>query len=401
MKVLHIVKTAVGAGWVYHQVRVLRSLGVEVVVALPSATEGLAPLYRETGATVIAVDVDFPARRPWRLPTKLAACRKLVESVRPDLIHTHHVGTTVVVRLALGKRSPIPRIFQVPGTLHLEHEFFARLDMQLAGPRDYWIATCQWTRRKYEELGVPSGHLFLSYLSADVSRFSDSKAGSLRRELELSDEAPLVGMVAYMYAPKWFLGQSRGLKGHEDFIAALKLVREARPDARGVIIGGRWGDAEWYEERLRYLGTKTCNGYLAFLGPRRDVPALYPDLDLAVMPSHTENIPFSAIESLLSGVPVVATNVGGLPDLIQDNKNGWLVPPRQPEALASAILEALNDRDEAKRRTTEGQARARKLFDAETTGREVAGIYERILGHLARRESDFVEHTSKKALRAV
>jgi glycosyltransferase involved in cell wall biosynthesis len=401
MKVLHIVKTAVGAGWVYHQVRVLRSLGVEVVVALPSATEGLAPLYRETGATVIAVDVDFPARRPWRLPTKLAACRKLVESVRPDLIHTHHVGTTVVVRLALGKRSPIPRIFQVPGTLHLEHEFFARLDMQLAGPRDYWIATCQWTRQKYDELGVPSGHLFLSYLSADVSRFSDSKAGSLRRELELSDEAPLVGMVAYMYSPKWFLGQNRGLKGHEDFIAALKLVREARPDARGVIIGGPWGDAEWYEERLRYLGTKTCNGYLAFLGPRQDVPALYPDLDLAVMPSHTENIPFSAIESLLSGVPVVATNVGGLPDLIQDSKNGWLVPPRQPEALASAILEALNDRDEAKRRTTEGQARARKLFDAETTGREVAGIYERILGHLARRESDFVEHTSKKALRAV
>src|ERR1700732_4935953 len=380
MKVLHIVKTAVGASWVYHQVRVLRSLGVEVVVALPSATEGLAPLYRETGATVIAADVDFPARQPWRLPAKLAACRKLVKSVRPDLIHTHHVGTTIVVRLALGKRSAIPRIFQVPGTLHLEHDFFARLDMQLAGPQDYWIATCQWTRRRYEELGVPSGHLFLSYLSADVGRFSDSKGGSLRRELGISEETPLVGMVAYMYAPKWFLGQNRGLKGHEDFIAALKLVREARPDARGVIIGGRWGDAEWYEERLRYLGTKTCNGYLAFLGPRRDVPALYPDLDLAVMPSHTENIPFSAIESLLSGVPVVATNVGGLPDLIQNNKNGWLVPPRQPEALARSILEALNDRDEAKRRTTEGQALARKLFDAETNGREVVAIYEQILG---------------------
>lgn len=380
MKVLHIVKTAVGAGWVYHQVRVLRSLGVEAVVALPSATEGLAPLYRETGATVIAADVDFPARQPWRLPAKLAACRKLVESVRPDLIHTHHVGTTVVVRLALGKRSPVPRIFQVPGTLHLEHDFFARLDMQLAGPQDHWIATCKWTQRKYEELGAPSSRLFLSYLSADVGRFSDSKTGLLRRELGISEETPLVGMVAYMYAPKWFLGQNRGLKGHEDFIAALKLVREARPDARGVIIGGPWGDAGWYEERLRYLGTKSCNGYLAFLGPRRDVPTLYPDLDLAVMPSHTENIPFSAIESLLSGVPVVATNVGGLPDLIQDNKNGWLVPPRRPEALASAILEALNDRDEAKRRTTEGQALARKLFDAETTGREVAAVYEQILG---------------------
>lgn len=400
MKVLHIVKTAVGAGWVYHQVRVLRSLGVEVVVALPSATEGLAPLYRETGAAVVAVDVDFPARQPWRLPAKLAACRKLVESVRPDLIHTHHVGTTIVVRLALGKRSPIQRIFQVPGTLHLEHEFFARLDMQLAGPQDYWIGTCQWTRRKYEELGVPSGHLFLSYLSADVGRFGGLQTGSLRRELRIPFEVPLVGMVAYMYAPKWFLGQSRGLKGHEDFIAALKLVRETRPDARGVIIGGSWGGAGWYEDRLRYLGTKTCNGYLAFMGPRRDIPALYPDLDLTVMPSHTENIPFSAIESLLSGVPVVATKVGGLPDLIQDNKNGWLVPPRQPEALAGAILEALNDQDEARRRTLGGQALARKLFDAETTGREVAAIYEQILGEPLLRATEY-KPTARKRIRVL
>jgi len=379
MKVLHIVKTAVGAGWVYHQVRVLRSLGVEVVVALPSATEGLAPLYRETGATVIAVDVDFPARQPWRLPAKLAACRKLVESVRPDLIHTHHVGTTIVVRLALGKRSPIPRIFQVPGPLHLEHDFFARLDMQLAGPQDYWIATCQWTRQKYEQLGVPPGHVFLSYAGTDVGAFAAERTGLLREELGVPCGAPLVGMVAYMYAPKWFLGQERGLKGHEDFIAALRLVREARPDVRGVIVGGPWGDAGWYEERLRYLGTRTCNGYLAFLGPRRDVPALYPDLDVTVVPSHSENVG-GAVEPLLSGVAVVSTTVGGLPDLVQEKRTGWLAPPRQPEALATAILEVLSDRDEAKRRTTEGQALARKLFDAETTGREVAAIYEQILG---------------------
>jgi Glycosyl transferase 4-like domain len=103
MKVLHIVKTAVGAGWVYHQVRVLSSLGFEIVVALPSASDGLGPLYRQSGATVVPIDVDFPASQPWRIPSTLAACRRLVESVCPDLIHTHHVGTTLVLRLALGK----------------------------------------------------------------------------------------------------------------------------------------------------------------------------------------------------------------------------------------------------------------------------------------------------------
>jgi glycosyltransferase involved in cell wall biosynthesis len=383
MKVLHIVKTAVGAGWVHHQVRVLRSLGVEVVVALPSASDGLAPLYGATGATVVPVDLDFPARQPWRMPSTLAACRRLVERVRPDLIHTHHVGTTVVARLALGKRSPVPRIFQVPGILHLEHSFFADLDMKLAGPQDYWIATCEWTRRKYEEMGAPAGHVFLSYAGTDVRAFSDARTGRLREELGVPAEVPLVGMVAYMYAPKWFLGQDRGLKGHEDFIAAMNIVRDARPEVRGVIIGGPWGDAAWYEDRLHYLGTRTCNGYLAFLGPRRDVPALYPDFDLAVVPSHSENVG-GAVEPLLSGVPVVATNVGGLPDLIQEHKTGWLVPPRQPEALARAILDALKDRGEAKRRTIEGQKLARKLFDAESTGREVAAVYEGILGRPAR-----------------
>lgn len=378
MKALHIVKTSVGATWVYQQIRVLRSLGFEIVVALPSANEGLAPHYRQTGATVVPVNLDFPAHHPERLRSTLAACRELVEECRPDIIHSHFVGTTIVMRLALGKDYQIPRVFQVPGPLHLEHGFFTWLDTRLGGPQDYWIATCQWTRQRYQALGIRSDRLFLSYVGTDLNLFNNTRAGRLRQELGISSNVPLVGMVAYMYAPKWFLGETRGLKGHEDFIAALRLVRQARPDVRGVIIGGAWSNATWYEKRLRELGAARCNGFLAFLGTRQDVPALYPDLDLAVVPSLSENLG-GAVEPLLGGVPVVATNVGGLPDLVVDGKTGWAVPARNPAALAHAILEALQDRDEAGRRTIEGQKMARGLFDAEKTAREVAAIYEKIL----------------------
>lgn len=378
MKVLHIVKTAVGATWACEQVRVLRSLGVEVTVALPSDTDGLAPRYRESGATVVQADLDFPAREPWRLPRTLKACHELVEQVAPDLIHTHHVGTTFIVRLALGKSSSVPRAFQVAGPLHLENAIFAGFDIHLAGPPDHWIATCQWTQRKYLELGISSDRVFLSYAGTDIKPFQNIRTGRLRHELGIADSVPLVGMVAYMYAPKWFLGQHQGLKGHEDFIAALSLARERRPEIHGVIVGGPWGDAHWYENRLHYLGSRLCAGSLTFLGTRRDVPALYPDLDLAVVASHSENVG-GAVEPLLSGVTVVATNVGGLPDLIQDGKTGRLVPPRNPAALARAILEALENRDEARRRTIEGQKLARHLFDVERTGREVAAIYEKVL----------------------
>jgi glycosyltransferase involved in cell wall biosynthesis len=379
MKVLHIVKTAVGATWACEQVRVLCALGVEVVVALPSETEGLAPRYRQAGATVVRANLDVPARAPWRLPGVLRECRGLVAQVQPDLIHTHHVGTTFVARLALGKQSPIPRVFGVTGTLHLEHRAFAETDLRLAGPSDYWIATCAWTQDKYRELGVSPDRVFLAYLGTQVERYPQRRTGVLRTELGVPPEVPLVGMVSMFYAPKLSTGRLAGHKGHEDFISAFASLRTKRPEARGVIIGGPWGNAGRYEARVRALGRKLCNGSLAFTGARSDVAQLYPDLDLAVVPSHSDGLAYSVVEPLLAGVPVVATRVGGLPDLVKDGETGWLVPPRQPGALAKAMQEAMENPAEARRRASEGGKLTRRLLDLPATGRKVAAIYSTIL----------------------
>jgi glycosyltransferase involved in cell wall biosynthesis len=384
MKILHIVKTVTGAAWVYHQVRVLCSLGFEIVVALPSATAGLAPKYQEAGATVIPINLDVPTKHPWQIPAVLKSCRTLVQTVRPDIIHTHHVGTTLVVRAALGKSSPIPRIFQVPGTLHLEHSFFAHLDTALAGPRDHWIAACRWTQRKYHQLGVSPQRVSLSYIGTDLSAFTRTRHNVLRRELGLAPDTPLVGMVCYMYAPKRFLGQTAGLKGHEDFIAAFPIAKKKFPNLHGVIIGGAWNGATSYEKHLRELGHRACNGYLSFVGTRSDIPTIYPDVDLAVVPSHTENLPHAAVEALLSGVPVVSTNVGGLPDLIQEGVSGRLVPPRNPQAIAAAIVDSLQNRTETQRLTIIGQEMARHLFDVKRTTREVAQIYGKLVADAPR-----------------
>ena len=381
MKVLHIVKTAVGANWAYEQVGVLCSLGIEVVVALPSDTEGLAPKYRQAGATVVRANLDFPSHHLWRLPEVAASLRRLVHEVEPDLIHTHHVGTTFVARLALGKNSPIPRVFGVTGTLHLEHDSFAWLDTHLAGPQDYWIATCQWTKRKYETLGVPTNRVFLAYLGTDLKNYPSDRTGTLRNELKIPAGVPLVGMVSLFYAPKWYLGSARGVKGHEDFIIALARLREHRPDVRGVIIGGTWGGGHWYEDRVRDFGKRICNGGLKFSGTRSDIPVIYPDLDLAVVPTYSDGLAYSVVEPLLGGVPVVATNAGGIPDLIRDGDTGWLVPPGNPAALARAMREALDNPTEARRRAVKGSKLARDLLDLKKTGREVASAYNEILTH--------------------
>jgi glycosyltransferase involved in cell wall biosynthesis len=378
MKVLHILKTAVGANWAYEQIRVLLSLGLDITVALPSIHHGLGPQYRRAGANVIEIDLDFPAQEPWKISRTLSACRSVIREVQADLIHTHHLGTTLVVRLAFRRNPPVPCIFQVPGPLHLESPLFTRVETHLAGPNDYWIATCEWTRRKYLSLGIAPERVFLSYAGIDIRPFTHQATGKLRGELGIAPEVPLVGMIAYMYAPKWVLGQHRGLKGHEDFVAALSLAREELTSLTGVIIGGAWGKAAWYESQLRYLGGKACGASLVFLGTSSGVPLLLPDIDLVVVPSHSENCG-GAVEPLLSGVPVIATNVGGLPEVVRDGETGWLVPPRNPAALADAMIAALRDGYERKRRAMAGQRLVKTLFDVQRTGRKVAVAYEQIL----------------------
>ena len=111
---------------------------------------------------------------------------------------------------------------------------------------------------------------------------------------------------------------------------------------------------------------------------RDDVPAVYRDLDVAVHPSHSENCG-GAVESLAAGCPTVATTVGGLPDVVEPGRTGWLVPPRDPDALAAAILTVLADPLEARRRARTGQEHVHALFDVERTAREVLGIYRQVL----------------------
>ena len=151
---------------------------------------------------------------------------------------------------------------------------------------------------------------------------STTRRGRSAREYGIPDDVPLVGMVGIMYAPKRYLLQRRGLKGHEDLIDALAIVLKERPDAMGVFVGGGWGGARAYEERVRAYAKEQCGDRALFLGMRADVPELLPDFDIAVQPSHTEGVAGTAVEAQLLGIPVIATNVGGQPDLIVGWRDG-------------------------------------------------------------------------------
>jgi len=304
--------------------------------------------------------------------------RQLVKQVQPDIIHSHFVGTTLTMRLALGRNHLIPRVFQVPGPLHLEHSFFRITEIATAGLNDHWIGSCQWTFARYRASDIDSERVFLSYYGTELTEFTGSSTGSLRKELGLKAQTKVIGMVAYMYAPKRYLGQKRGLKGHEDLIDAMATCLRHFPDMVCVIIGGAWNNAVEYEQQVRQYAAKRCGDRIIFLGSRQDVPRLYPDFDIVVHPSLSENVG-GAVESLLNAVPTIATNVGGFPDLVKHGETGWLVPPSNPEKLFETIIAVLKAPDRAKEVAARGQALAMHLFDVKRCAGEITDIYQKVL----------------------
>ena len=374
MRALHLIKIGVGATRAERQIAELVRHGVEIHVAVPDGP--MVPRYRAAGATVHVGEVGISPRRPLHTGRVLTHLRRLVDEVAPDLVHSHFVSTTLAMRLALGRRHRVPRVFQVPGPLHLENPVTRNGEILSAGAADYWIGSCEWTCERYRRSGIDAARIFHSVYGVDIERFQPTGKRSLRSERGLSAGTRIVGMVAFMYGPRWWLGQRTGLKGHEDLIDALAIVRR-RLDVAGVFVGGAWAGATDYEQRVMAYGRERLGPAAIFLGTRDDVPDLYEEMDVVVHPSHSENLG-GAAESMLLGRPTIATSVGGLPDLVKDGETGWLVPPHAPHQLADAIVDSLARPAEAARRAAAGAVLCRQVMDVRRTGAEVGAIYRQV-----------------------
>lgn len=376
MKVLHLLKTSTGATWALRQLRELVKLGVEVHVALPDGP--LVKNYQEFGVTTHIFQPAIDIKKPWTNIRRFKAFKQLINDIQPDIIHSHFVATTLTMRLALGKKHPIKRIFHVPGPLHLEHKFFRNAELLTSGKSDYWMASCRWTADAYQRFGIDKTRIGLAYYGVDLEQFQVGLTANLRQELNLSEQAQIIGNVAYFYAPKKSLGQKRGLKGHEDLIDAIDIASKTNPDIVGVFVGGPWNGCQSYmDEVIEYANNKTYGKY-HFLGLRRDIQNLYGDFTLSVHPSHSENVG-GAVESMFCQSPTISSNVGGFPDLVKPNKTGWLVPAKNPEALADTLTQALSSPDLCNEYAKNGRDLATQMFDIRNNAADIHQYYSKLL----------------------
>jgi glycosyltransferase involved in cell wall biosynthesis len=380
MRVLHVVKTSDGAQWAARQASILSSLGVDVHVALPSAAGRAVESWRSAGAEIHTVDLNLSIGELRGIRSLLRTARNLVDRVAPDLIHSHFVSTTLTLRLALGRDHPIPRVFQVPGPLHLEHWHTRWAEIITAGKCDYWVASSEYTRRLYSHYHIPPERLFLSYYGTVLEPVRVLPPLEFRSRFGIPAGCSVVGNINFMYPPKRMLGHFVGIKGHEDVIDALGLLCARRGGIVGLLIGGEWGGGRAYEQRLRARGARAAGRRIIFPGriPEATASSLWPNFTCAVHVPISENCG-GVVEPLYAGIPTIASSVGGLPEVVQNGLTGWTVPPHRPHAVADAIEEILDDPEEACRRAERGRRLVERMFDVTRTGAEVTAIYRYIL----------------------
>ena len=148
-------------------------------------------------------------------------------------------------------------------------------------------------------------------------------------------------------------------KGHGDLIDAARTILKEHPEARFVFAGD--GEMrQFFEDQVRAAGLQEM---FIFLGHRTDIPALLASCDIGVLASRTEGLPNAVLEYMAAGLPVVATTVGGVPEIIENEANGLLIPPENPAALSGALLRLLKDEEMRKRLGKAGRERVMAQFN--------------------------------------
>jgi glycosyltransferase involved in cell wall biosynthesis len=353
----------------------LRPLGYEtrLVVGRESPREGnMLALAAEKNVVCEAMAGLGREIAPLSDLRALVGLHRLMRAWRPAIVHTHTAKAGVLGRLAA-------RSAGVPTVVHTYHghvlrgyfspaktALFRRLETRLAHAANVLVAVSESVKQDLVALGIapaekvrviPLG-LDLSHLAADLPR------GALRREAGIPDASPLVGMV----------GRLVPIKDVPTFLRAARIVRETRPEARFALVG----DGEERPALESLCRELDLDGKVTFFGWRRDLAAVYGDLDVVVNASRNEGTPVALIEALAAAKPVVATRVGGTPDLLGEGERGRLVPPAEPEALARAVLETLEESEAARRRAQAGREHVLARHSSERLLRDVDALYREL-----------------------
>lgn len=315
-------------------------------------------------------DAEIPVLRlePESTGPDYFAFRRLWSSFRRDpvaVLHTHN--TEAMLTAGLGGA-----LARVPTLVHTDHarEFPDKLRYMVAEhliSRAYYrvVGVSAHTTRdlaRYEK--IPRHKLMTIPNGIDPTRIAAAaEPGATRQALGIAGRGPVLGIGAKLRPEKRII----------DLIEAVSYLRAEFPNLV-LLIAGVGGE----EHRLRQAAADHgVTDSVFFLGLRRDMPDILRALDIMVLPSSREGNPMILLEALAAGVPVVASRVGGIPEVIEHGRNGSLVEPLQPRALAGEIARVLRDPELRARYGREGRRTFEERYSAQAMGRRYEALYLR------------------------
>lgn len=286
-----------------------------------------------------------------------------------DILHSHKFGSNVwAAGLTFLSRPPVFIAHEHTWSYSGDRRRIL-LDRRLIAPRaDAFVAVSRDDQRKMVEIErIPPEKTRFIPNGIDLEPPPEDAGKRIRRELGLAADQPVIGTVATL----------RAQKALDVLIEAALMLREEFADLAILVAGGADPTAAEEAARLKAMAKRLGAGEtVRFLGPRDDVPSLLAALDVAVISSDYEGSPLSVMEYMEAALPVVATRVGGVPDIVVDGETGFLVPPRDPAAITDAVRRLLAEPDLARRMGEAGRRRRRAEFDLSATVRRVEQLYE-------------------------
>ena len=324
-----------------------------------------SPLHQKACEAELPV-LPFKMRNEFDLPAilRLAWAMKRKKCL---LVHFHDAHSAAVGSVAASLAKVPFRIITRRVDFPLKKNYFSR--RKYMKNVDAIIAISEGVKKVLVEGGVDPENVEVISSGIDFSSFEEDSSALtskdyLHREFSFAVDDYLVGIVAHL----------ADHKGHQYLIQATKILKQQAPKIKTIIVG----EGPLSMELDRQAKELDVEDIIFFLGFRKDIPKILSSLDLFVLSSHLEGMGSSILDAMASRLPVVATKVGGIPEVVIHGETGLLVPPRNPSALARAILMLYSNKTLASRLGQKGYELVHRKFSAEAMADKVVRLYEKV-----------------------
>ncbi len=383
MRVLYVNHTAEVSGSERSLLTLLAALPDSVQPQVASPPGRLAQAVQELGIPVTSINATAGSLRlhPAHTPRALAQMSRAALQVhqaarrhRADLVHGNSIRAGI--ELGLARVSPASSVVNVRDCLPPGRVTSATMRL-IARTATIVVANSHYTANSVRA-SAPNARLEVVYPALDLARFdpaSIDRAAARARLGVAGTRRVLLGVLAQL--SPW--------KGQDTAIEALGLLREQQVDAHLLLIGSakfiasstRFDNEAYVAGLRRLVNDAGLDDRVSWLGEREDVPELIRALDVLLLPSQEEPFGRALIEAMALEVPVLATNVGGPPEIVRDGREGYLLAPGEPDKWAQAVRRIVESPEQGRELGQAGRRRVAEAFDVEHHVDAVLAVYRR------------------------